>query len=143
MDPLPLFCFWALAAALQLIFGVIAVMRNRRLTREPIHRSLPISALASVIPLLALIMFTRVFVIGRSSSVRQLAGAAGATLWSDWAFVWPLFYLGAPAAVFVCVVVVMLPPYPPKLWQSTVSRGCAAVNAAFAYLVTMVNFPDA
>ena len=101
------------------------------------------SVVASVLPLVTLLLFLRVFVIGGSSNVAQLAGESGLDLWSLWFHAWPLLFFGNPVAFMVALVAALLPPYPPRRWQSFASRACAVVAASFAWYTVVTFFPDA
>src|SRR5262245_1237852 len=124
---MPLVMFWALILITQLLCGAVAFIRARR--NEDFDPALVASAIVSVLPLFALLMFVRVFVIGGSSNVAQFAGADGAGLWSEWFHAWPLFFFGGPVVLLVTLVAALFPPYPPRQWVSSVSRLCAIASA--------------
>jgi hypothetical protein len=72
-------------------------------------RALVVSGIASLLPLITLMLFLRVFVIGGSSNVAQIAGESGMDLWSLWFGVWPLLFVGNPAAFLAAVVALFWP----------------------------------
>src|SRR5207302_5916122 len=63
--------------------------------------SLYVSTGASLVPHITLVLFIRVFIIGGSSNVAQLAGEAGFGLWSLWAGAWLPLFCGSPVAFVV------------------------------------------
>jgi hypothetical protein len=130
---------WVSSQALQLVFGVLAMQTSEK----KLLGSLKVSALASILPSITLILFITVFVIGGSSNVAQLAGEAGQGLWTLWAGFWPLLFIGNPIAFFVALVTAFFPPYPPTHWKSLASRVSAVVAASFAWYVSVMLFPDA
>jgi hypothetical protein len=118
MNPWMFLFLWVGSQALQLTLAVLAVCQR------PDARlgALVASGAASVLPLITLVLFLRVFVIGGSSNVAQLAGESGFDLWSLWFHAWPLLFFGNPLAFLVAVTAALLPPYPPSRWPSFASR---------------------
>src|SRR5437763_2671659 len=68
-----------------------------------------VSTAASLVPLITLVLFLRVFVIGGSSNVAQIAGEAGMGLWSLWASAWLPLFCGIPIVFVVLLVAAMRP----------------------------------
>src|SRR5262249_43738139 len=134
---------WVGSQALQLTFAVLAVRQQRDASGHKRLGSLVVSGVASVLPLTTLVLFLRVFVIGGSSNVAQLAGESGFDLWRLWFHAWPFLFFGNPLAFLLAVVAALLPPYPPSRWQSFASRICAVVAAGFAWYTVVRFFPDA
>jgi hypothetical protein len=130
------------AQALQLAFGVYACLR-RGIALERRFNSLVVSGLGSLLPLVTLLLFLVVFVIGGSSNVAQVAGGSGYDLWSLWCSTWPLLFLGNPLAFIVVLVAASLPPYSLSQWPSFCSRWCAVAAAGFACYTVVKFFPDA
>src|SRR5262249_1354027 len=133
MNPWLFLFLWVGAQALQLTLAVLAVRQRPDASGRKRLGSLVVSGVASVLPVVTLVLFLRVFVIGGSSNVAQLAGESGFDLWSLWFHAWPLLFVGNPLAFLVTVVAALLPPYPPGRWQSFASRICAVVAAGFAW----------
>jgi predicted 3-demethylubiquinone-9 3-methyltransferase (glyoxalase superfamily) len=101
------------------------------------------TGVASVLPPITLLLFLRVFVLGGSSKVAQLAGESGFDLWRVWFHASPLLFLGNPLAFSVGLAAALLPPYPPRGWHSFASRNCGVVAAGFAWYSVGAFFPDA
>ncbi len=143
MAPWMFLILWVGSQALQLTFAVLAVRQKTDSSGHKELGSLIVSAVASVPPALTLLLFLRVFVIGGSSNVAQLAGESGFDLWRLWFHVWPVLFFGNPLAFAVALVAALLPPYPPGRWQSFASRVCAVIAASFAWYTVVTFFPDA
>jgi hypothetical protein len=143
MNPWALLIVWSRSQSLQIVFGVQAVRQQTDTNRNKRIGSLVASGFASVIPLMTLLLFLRVFVIGESSNVAQLAGESGIPLWRLWFQAWPLLFFGNPVEFFVNAVTALFPPYPPKYWQSFTSRVCGVIATGFACYVVVIFFPDA
>ena len=135
--------FWIGTQSLQIAFGFAALLQKRDASGRKRLGSLVVSAGASILPLFTLLLFLRVFVIGRSSNVAQLAGEAGYELWRLWFAAWPLLVFGNLAAFVVVLVAAIVPPYSPAHWKSIASRVCAIVAAGFACHAVFTYFPDA
>jgi hypothetical protein len=139
-----LFLFlWVGFQVLQLVFVTRALRRQHDTSGRKRIIALAVSGVASIVPFITLVLFLWVFVIGGSSNVAQLAGESGLDLWSLWFHVWPLLFAGNPPAFLAAVAAVLLPPYPPKYWESFVSRVCAVVAASCAWYAVVTFFPDA
>jgi hypothetical protein len=130
---------WVSSQTLQLVFGILAM---QTLGKKQLD-SLKVSALGSILPIVTLLLFITVFVIGGSSNVAQFAGEAGRGLWTLWLVFWPLLFIGNSISFFVVLVAVFCPPYPPNHWKSLVSRVSAVVAASFAWYTSSNFFPDA
>lgn len=143
MNPWIFLFAWVGSQTLQLIFAALAVFRRTEPDGRRRLGSLIASTLATILPLITLLLFVVVFVIGRSSNVAQLAGESGYKLWSLWCGVWPLLFLGNPVALLGTLVAALLPPYPPRYWQSFTSRIFAIAAAGFAWYTVITFFPDA
>jgi hypothetical protein len=130
---------WVSSQALQLVFGVVAMQT----LEKKLLGSLKVSALASILPLVTLLLFIKVFVVGGSSNVAQFAGEAGRGLWTLWFIFWPFLFIGNPIAFFVVLLAAFFPPYPPTHWKSLVSRVSAVVAASFAWYFSATFSPDA
>lgn len=139
-----LFVFlWVGSQALQVIVGALALRPRPESSGQRRIGALSLSGVASVVPLVTLLLFLGVFVIGGSSNVAQFAGESGLGLWSLWFHAWPLLFFGNPPAFLATVTAVLLPPYPPNHWESFASRVCAVVAAGFAWYAAVTFFPDA
>ena len=134
---------WVGFEALHLLFGGYSFWRGPPPDQTRRFRASEIAAYASVLPLLTLLLFIRVFVIGRSSQVAQLAGDSGFELWRLWTDFWPLFFFSSPIVFLITLVAALLPPYPSRFWPSFVCRFCAVVSASCACYTVIVYFPDA
>ncbi len=143
-DPaaLAFLALWLLSQTLHLALGWFA-LRQQRKKREPPLNSLIASAIGGILPLLALVLFLWVFVIGGSSNVAKLAGAQGRTLWRLWFSWWPALFLGLPVTGLVLLGAALSPPYPPDHWKSFLSRWCGVVAALCAWCAVVWCFPDA
>ena len=143
MNPWLFLFLWVSSQALQLTFGVLALCQRPEIGRQRRVGALVVSGYASVVPLVTLLLFLWVFVIGGSSNVAQHARFSGLDLWSLWFQAWPFLLFGNPLSCLVAVVAALLPPYPPRHWKSFASRVCAIVAAGFACYVVVTFFPDA
>jgi hypothetical protein len=143
MNPWTYILLWVSSQALQLTFAILAVRGQSDASGHKRLGTLVASGVASVLPLITLLLFLRVFVIGGSSNVAQLAGESGLDLWSLWFHMWPLLFFGNPLAFWVTAGAALLPPYPPGHWPSFASRVCAVVVAGFAWYTVVKFFPDA
>src|SRR5438477_7462456 len=118
MNPWMFIMIWIASQSLQIALGCWALFKRpgpdgRTGPGAPGRRrlgSLMASAFASILPLMTLILFLRVFVIGGSSNVAQLAGDEGYDLWHLWFSAWPLLLLGDPAGVLIGLVALAIPP---------------------------------
>lgn len=142
MNPWAFLLLWIGSYALHLAVGVYAYSKERT-TGDRRLGPLVVSGVASIPPLITLLLFVRVFVLGGSSNVAQLAGEDGYDLWRLWFQAWPLLFFGNPAAFLVTLGAAFLPPYPPRHWASFVSRLSAVSAAACAWYVVVKFFPDA
>jgi hypothetical protein len=143
MNPWLFLFLWAGSQVLQLILAAFALSRRPDLSGQRRLGGLALSAAASVLPLLTLVLFLMVFVIGGSSNVAQHAGESGMGLWRLWFHAWPLLFFSNPLAFLLAVVAVLVPPYPPSHWTSFASRVCAVVAAGCAWYAVVAFFPDA
>lgn len=132
---------WIAAVVAQVTFGVMT-LRDEPAERKR-HAALMVSAIASILPLVTLGLFLHVFIIGGSSNVAQLAGEAGMDRWSLWLRAWPVLSFGSPLAFLGTIVANLLPPYPPRHWQSFASRACGVASAAISWYIVVRCFPDA
>ena len=131
------------ALIMQLVWGVLAVRQEPDAKGIRRHGALVPSAMASVLPLMTVLLFIRVFVIGRSSNVAQFAGDSGFDLWRLWFHAWPLLFFGNPLAFLVAVVGLLRRPHPPTHWQSFASRACCLIAAGCAWYIVVSYSPDA
>jgi len=143
MNPWLFLLVWVGSQTMSLVFAILAVRQPPDATGQRRLGSLWVSGLASILPLITLLLFLRVFVIGGSSNVAQLAGDGGYSLWSLWFDAWPILFFGNPIAFLVALVAAFLPPYPPSHWRSFASRACVVVAACFAWHTVVTFFPDA
>lgn len=141
MNPMPFVMLWIFAIATQIVAGGIALVRAHR--EDDSDPAVIVSAIASLVLCLELVLFVRVFVIGGSSNVAQFAGAEGHGLWREWFKAWPLFMCGSPLALLVTFAAALFPPYPARHPASTTSRVCGVIAALCACLVTLSAPPDA
>lgn len=131
---------WCTCLALQLGFAVAAFWQTATPDGFRARRSLYVSAAASLVPLVTLCLFIRVFVIGRSSNVAQFAGDDGFRLWALWADEWlPLLFCNF--VVFVSLFAVTL--IPPWRSLSSSSRVAALLSALCALYALLRWYPDA
>jgi hypothetical protein len=105
--------------------------------------ALAASTLITFMPLITLFFFIKVFVIGQSSNVVQIAGESGYALWALWAHMWPLLLIGNAIAWLVALVATILPPYPPRYWISAIARFLSVLLVTFAWYTVTTYFPDA
>jgi len=143
MNPWVFLYLWIGSLVMQLALGVIALRRPPELDGHRRRGSLMLAAVSGVVPLITLLFFLRVFVIGGSSNVAQLAGDDGQDLWSIWFHAWPMLLVANPPSMMLAVVAVLLPPYSRRGWASHFSRGGAVVASACACYVVLKYFPDA
>jgi hypothetical protein len=138
-----LLSLWIGSQSLQVFSGIQALRERSDSNRPKRLGSLYLSGVASILPFATLLLFLRVFVIGGSSNVAQLAGASGSELWGLWFHAWPLLFFGCPLAFVAAAVATILPPYPPGHGHSFVSRVGALVSSGCAWYVVVTCFPDA
>ena len=101
------------------------------------------SVLATFVPLVTLVLFVHVFVIGHSSNVAQIAGESGYELWQLWFHSWPLLLFGNGIAWLAAVIATVLPPYPPRYLTSLGTRFLTVLLVTFAWYTVTTYFPDA
>jgi len=142
LNPWTFLLLWIVCQSLHLVLGTFAVRRECS-SNERCLGSLIASGLGGILPLAALFLFIRVFVIGGSSNVAQLAGDEGRALWTLWFHAWPYLFFGSPIAFLVSLVAGVLPPFPPRYWESFTSRWFGIVGAAFAMYSVLRYAPDA
>jgi hypothetical protein len=145
MHPFALFLLslWIGSQSLQVFSGIQALRERPNSNRPKRLGSLYVSGVASILPFATLLLFLRVFVIGGSSNVAQLAGPSGSSLWSLWFHAWPLLFFGCPLAFVATAAATIVPPYPPVYGNSFVSRLSALVSSGCAWHVVVTCFPDA
>jgi hypothetical protein len=143
MNPWIFLFLWVGSQTMHMVFWLLAARQPPEARGRKRLGSLALSGLASILPLITLLLFLGVFVIGGSSNVAQIAGESGSSLWGLWFAAWPLLFFGNPVAFLVAVVATFLPPYPPRHWKSSASRACAAVAAGLALYIVVTLFPDA
>ena len=143
MNPWIFLFLWVGSQTMHLVFWFLATRQPPDIKGRKRLGSLMGSGWVSILPLLTLLLFLAVFVIGGSSNVAQIAGEGGQGLWRLWFLAWPLLFFGNPIAFLLALVAVFLPPYPPRHWKSSVSRACAAITAGFAWFTVVMLFPDA
>lgn len=143
MNPWLFISLWVIAQALQLILWFFGWRQRPDFHRPRRVTTLNVSGMACLVPFVTLLLFLLVFVVGGSSNVAQIAGEGGRSLWSLWFRMWPLLYMGNPVAFVVCLIAMLLPPYPPGYWYSIGSRACGVIASAFAWYVVVQCFPDA
>lgn len=130
---------WVGSQAFQVVLGVWSYSRERRVI-ESQFGSLKAAGIAAVVPVITLMLFVRVFVVGGSSNVAQLAGDNGFSLWSLWAGWWPLLFFGNPISFVVALIASICSPYE---WPSLLARWCGIMTAACACHAAFKYFPDA
>jgi hypothetical protein len=143
MDQWLLLSAWMAAHFFQLTFGIVALRQRIDPQRPTRHVSLLISGLSSFLPFIALALFLRVFVIGGSSNVAQLAGDEGLDLWHLWFSAWPFLLFGIPVAGIASLVAVLMPPYTLRTWPSIASRALTVLAVALSFFHVAKYFPDA
>ena len=134
---------WIGSQALQLILAVIELFRPIRSEVVPRRKALQWSTGASFVPLITLVLFLRVFVIGGISHVAQLTGEEGMGLWGLWAAAWMPLFCCIPVVVVIIVIAAVLPPYPPRSWIGFLSRVSAVPASLCAWHAVYTWFPDA
>ncbi len=134
---------WIVLHVLHAAFAAAAFIRPPAAAEPKRIGTLTTSTVVTLAPLVTLLLFTKVFVIGHSSNVAQIAGDAGFSLWALWEGTWPLLLIGNGIAWPVAVVATVLPPYPPRHWMSVVARFLAVLLATFAWYTVATYFPDA
>lgn len=134
---------WLASQSLQLIFGVLAVRQQPDVIAERKLGSRVLAGLASIPPIITLWLFVRVFVVGGSSHVAQLAGESGFDLWSSWGDWWPVLFFGNSLAFLFAVAIAFIGPYPPQRRFSVASRTCAVIVAGIAWYTVVTRIPDA
>lgn len=132
---------WITIWVIQIVFGVIAVRQQLETPRPSRHYPLLLSALSSIPPLVGMVLFAYVFVIGRSSNVAQLTGRHD--LWKLWCDAWLYLMLGIPIAQIASVFALLLPPHELRAWPSLASRGLAILVAGLSFICVVSHFPDA
>ena len=142
LNPWTFLLLWIVCQSLHLVLGAFAIRREYSTNKRRLG-TLIASGLGGILPLATLLLFIRVFVIGGSSNVAQLAGYEGRALWTLWFHAWPLLFFGNPIAFWVGLVAGVLPPFPPQYWASFISRWCGIVAAAFAMYCVVRCAPDA
>lgn len=89
---------WVLLVILMLLY--VGLVANGCSRRRGIVRDAPVvlalSLLSGVMPMMVLGMFTTVFVIGKASTVVQLADRSGFDYWGLWSGFWPLMLFCTP-----------------------------------------------
>ncbi len=143
MGPWLLLIAWITTHLFQVALGITALRQRVDPQRPAHHISLLISGLSSVLPLIALVLFLRVFVIGGSSNVAQMAGEDGYALWKLWFSAWPFLIFGIPVAGIASIVAVLMPPYSLRTWPSALSRAFAVGAAGLSFFHVAKYFPDA
>lgn len=141
MNPWALLLTWVAAHFIQVALGIVAYRQHSGPPGQ--LKSLWISAVSSVLPIVALLLFIAVFVVGRSSNVAQLAGAGGHELWRLWLHAWPFFIFGIPLAAIASIIAVLMPPYSLRTWPSTACRAIAVLAICLSYIHVVKYFPDA
>jgi hypothetical protein len=123
---------WVGFQALQIGLAIVAICQNPKEGSLRPLISLMLSMVASALPVFTLLLFLRVFVIGGSPNVAQLAGESGYQLWRLWLYAWPALYFGNPPSLLLNIAVAALPPYPPRGWPSFSSRLCGIIASGLA-----------
>lgn len=135
--------YWMLA---QGAFGVCAIGTVVQLWRTGLGRHVPslcLAGLSGIVPSMTLVLFLRVFVIGGSSNVAQMAGESGYDLWHLWYTFALLFFFANPVSVIVAGISIVLPPYRVRFvgaWALPLSALSCAIAATY---FTMTHLPDA
>ena len=137
------FWLWVTVQSAYLALAATAFAVERRNAEGNSRTALIVSAGATAIPLIALLVFVRVFVVGGSSNVAQIAGESGYELWRTWFHVWPLLFLGSSISWLTAVAATVWPPYPPRGWLSTATRLAAVLVGAVTCFVLTAYMPDA
>jgi len=138
-----LYYFWGGAHAASLVFGVIAFLRRSPPGEAREIGAIIVSLVASIPPLITWLLVLKVFIIGGSSNIVQIAGPAGTSLWSLWARAWLYLLYGNGIALLVTGLAMLFPPYPPERASSVASRALAATAAGVALYFTFGLFPSA
>lgn len=123
---------WVPTQTLQLMLGLRVPFGSSAGGSPRQRAALFFSAAASALPLVTLILFFRVFLIGGSSNIAQHAGESGLDLWSLWFHAWPLLFFGNPSSFVAAIAALALPPYPPKYTASFAYRVCAVIASVCA-----------
>ncbi len=144
MSPRLFLAVWVGAHAAQIALGIAALQKPAPLGAPRVRAWVWVSGIASVVPLLALVLFVLVFVVGGASNVAQMSnGDEQRRLWSLWVETWPMLLLGCPASLAAQAFAAALPPYPPAAWCATACRVCGVIAACGAWYGVMTWFPDA
>lgn len=134
---------WIGALLLQAVLACRALQRSWSSDEKRNDVALPLSIMVALMPLMSLLIYLRIFVIGGGSSIAQLAGPDGMRLWSLWVNLWPILALGNLGAFLALGILTCVPPYPPIGKLSWASRLCGVASAASACYVVYSTFPDA
>jgi hypothetical protein len=122
MDAWSFLILWVACLALQLGFAAAACRPWAASGESRGHRPVYAAAAASIVPLITLGLFVRVFVIGRTSNVAQLAGEEGFRMWALWMEAWPLLLFCNLLAMVALMTALATPPW---RWASVLSRMAA------------------
>ena len=133
---------WLVAEVAFVALVICALCRRPRSKPHPVF-ALVFSVLGNVVTILTIFYFTKVFIIGKSSNVAQMAGRDGEDLWSLWFHVWEPLLLFTPLSCTLCVLGVACPPWPPREKLSFLARICAALAIIGTAYMLMTYFPDA
>ncbi|MHC5055845.1 MAG: hypothetical protein ACYTKD_14130 [Planctomycetota bacterium] len=130
------FLAWVVTAVLHIGLGSVALAGERKLEDARLG-SLKVSCVAGAFPLLALVVFFLVFVVGGGSSVAQMSAPNMWLLWND---LFGLLFVGTSAALIAAIVAACLPPYPPGHRASFAGRivGIAACGLAWYHVAVRV-----
>lgn len=134
---------WISSHILHIVFAVLAIPQKRTGDEKRKLGALITSMVTTIFPLVCLVFFLRVFVLGGSSNVAQFAGEERMKLWSLWFSVWGYLFLSTSLAFVINLVAVVCPPYLPRYSVSFLSRVCAVVATCFAFDAVSSYLPDA
>ncbi|MGA2062754.1 MAG: hypothetical protein ABSG67_19965 [Thermoguttaceae bacterium] len=134
---------WIILHVLHAALALAAFIYPPAFAKQRRVGTLAASTFITFMPLITLIFFIKVFVIGQSSNVVQIAGESGYALWELWAGTWPLLLIGNAIAWLVALVATVFPPYPPRYWTSASARFLSVLLVTFAWYTITTYFPDA
>lgn len=133
---------WVGGLMVQAAFEIHCFRRQARISK---FNSVPLvlSSIGSIAPLISLIVFVWVFVVGRSSNVAQVAAGSDQNLWSFWFHSWPALLLANGCGVMIHLFALGLPPYPWEDGESYFGRCCGLIATGSALATVYWLMPDA
>lgn len=139
----PIYLLLVAAIVGWVVLAFVSAREWRWLGRRRTQRAIVVSGVAMIHPVLTLVVFTLVFLVGRSSNVAQLAGSGGYDWWGLWFDFWMPALLATPVAGLVVLVALILRPWNLR----DVTAGALPLSAAIAVLAAgallVTYFPDA